>query len=256
MAALPPKESVAAAGLEITAKSSENQGALPEGGAESGAWSGDSAPIDPDLAAVVATWPGLPKATRQQVAATCPCEIQSLAGQESTKAAKQFANRLVRDRWCCQAKSGLTLRPMGRNPVCYNYRATLISYRSCLKPIDTFRFHLRFWWNRLIGTNPALPLSRPSVGTTAKRHQHFDGLNESGKPIALSGLGANRAFLFAEVGVTHTSSFQLSVVISPPPRPLPPPPRFHHPVPTSTSFGHRKQEALAPLAACRRVLRC
>ena len=30
-------------------------------------------------------------------------------------------------------------RPMGRNPVCYNYRATLISYRSCLKPVDTFR---------------------------------------------------------------------------------------------------------------------
>ena len=28
---------------------------------------------------------------------------------------------------------------MGRNPVCYNYRATLISYRSCLKPVDTFR---------------------------------------------------------------------------------------------------------------------
>jgi hypothetical protein len=42
-------------------------------------------------------------------------------------------------RWRCQAKSGLTLRPMGRNPVCYNYRATLISCRSCLKPIDTFR---------------------------------------------------------------------------------------------------------------------
>jgi hypothetical protein len=29
---------------------------------------------------------------------------------------------------------------MGRNPVCYNYRATLISFRSCLKPLDTFRF--------------------------------------------------------------------------------------------------------------------
>ena len=38
----------------------------------------------------------------------------------------------------CRGKSGLTLRPMGRNPVCYNYNATLISYRSCLKPIDTF----------------------------------------------------------------------------------------------------------------------
>ena len=29
---------------------------------------------------------------------------------------------------------------MGRNPVCYNYRATLISDRSCLKPVDTLRF--------------------------------------------------------------------------------------------------------------------
>src|SRR5208337_3590488 len=44
-----------------------------------------------------------------------------------------------RDRWHCQAKSGSTLRPMGRNHACYNYRATLISYRSCLKPLDTLR---------------------------------------------------------------------------------------------------------------------
>ena len=29
---------------------------------------------------------------------------------------------------------------MGRNPLCYNYRATLISYPSCLKPVDTFRY--------------------------------------------------------------------------------------------------------------------
>ena len=28
---------------------------------------------------------------------------------------------------------------MGWNPVCYNYRATLISKSSCLKPVDTFR---------------------------------------------------------------------------------------------------------------------
>jgi hypothetical protein len=46
------------------------------------------------------------------------------------------ANR--RDRWRCQAKSGAILRPTGRSPACYSYRATLISYRSCLKPIDTF----------------------------------------------------------------------------------------------------------------------
>jgi hypothetical protein len=45
-----------------------------------------------------------------------------------------------RDRWRCPAKFGLTLRPMGPNPVCYNYRTTLISYCSCLNPIDTFRY--------------------------------------------------------------------------------------------------------------------
>ena len=28
----------------------------------------------------------------------------------------------------------------GPEPVCYNYRATLISYRKCLKPIDMFRW--------------------------------------------------------------------------------------------------------------------
>src|SRR3989339_424782 len=44
-----------------------------------------------------------------------------------------------RDRWRCRVKSGSTLRPMGRNPACYNYRATLISSRSCLKPVDTLR---------------------------------------------------------------------------------------------------------------------
>src|SRR5208337_3789516 len=43
------------------------------------------------------------------------------------------------DHWRCHVKSGSTLRPMGRNHVCYNYRATLISYRSCLKALDTFR---------------------------------------------------------------------------------------------------------------------
>ena len=36
-------------------------------------------------------------------------------------------------------KSGSTPRPTGRKPEHYNSRATLISYRSCLKPVDTFR---------------------------------------------------------------------------------------------------------------------
>ncbi len=32
----------------------------------------------------------------------------------------------------------------GSEPVCCNYGATLISYRSCLKPVDTFRFVARW----------------------------------------------------------------------------------------------------------------
>ena len=44
---------------------------------------------------------------------------------------------------------------MGRNPVCYNYRATLISYRSCLKPIDTFRGVYLDRFNNLLGENAA-----------------------------------------------------------------------------------------------------
>ena len=41
--------------------------------------------------------------------------------------------------WHCLPKSGLTPRLTSRTPACYNYRAALISYRSCLKPVDTFR---------------------------------------------------------------------------------------------------------------------
>jgi len=37
-------------------------------------------------------------------------------------------------------KCGSILRPIGRSPVCYNYRTTLISFRSCLKPVDRFRW--------------------------------------------------------------------------------------------------------------------
>jgi len=49
------------------------------------------------------------------------------------------------DRCRCHAKSGSTLRPMGPNPVYFDYHTTLISHRSCLKPVDTFRgVHLDF----------------------------------------------------------------------------------------------------------------
>ena len=52
--------------------SSENTGVARQGGpAKSGALSGDSAPIDPELAAVVAAWPTLPEAVRRQVVALC-----------------------------------------------------------------------------------------------------------------------------------------------------------------------------------------
>ena len=56
-------------GTEHTANSSGNQGIAVQGGAKSGALSGDSAPIDPDLLAVVAAWPTLPQAVRRQVVA-------------------------------------------------------------------------------------------------------------------------------------------------------------------------------------------
>ena len=62
-----PESLAEGTGLEHTAYSSENPGVAPQGGAKSGALSGDSAPIDPDLAAVVAAWPTLPKATRRRV---------------------------------------------------------------------------------------------------------------------------------------------------------------------------------------------
>jgi hypothetical protein len=54
-------------GHEHPAKSSGNQGVTLQGGAKSGALSGDSASIDPDLAEVIRAWPTLPEATRRQV---------------------------------------------------------------------------------------------------------------------------------------------------------------------------------------------
>jgi hypothetical protein len=61
--------SVAEAGLERTANSSGNTGYSEKGGAESGASSGNSAPIDPDLMAIVNAWPDLPKTARQAILA-------------------------------------------------------------------------------------------------------------------------------------------------------------------------------------------
>ena len=63
------KVSVTPTGFEHTANSSGNQGVMPQGGAESGALSGNSAPIDPDLAHIINRWPGLPAAIRAGITA-------------------------------------------------------------------------------------------------------------------------------------------------------------------------------------------
>jgi len=56
-------------GVEQIADSSENQRVALQGGAESGALSGDSALSDPDLDIIVKVWPTLPEAVRRQVVA-------------------------------------------------------------------------------------------------------------------------------------------------------------------------------------------
>jgi hypothetical protein len=50
------------------------------------------------------------------------------------------------------------------------------------------------------------------VWATAESDQHFEFLHELGKAISFPRPGADRAFLFAEVGITHKS---LSVLIVP-----------------------------------------
>jgi hypothetical protein len=64
-----PEFQVAGTGTEHPSDSSGNQGVALQGGAKSGALSGDSAISDPDLLAVVAAWPTLPEAVRQRVVA-------------------------------------------------------------------------------------------------------------------------------------------------------------------------------------------
>jgi hypothetical protein len=84
------------------------------------------------------------------------------------------------------------------------------------------RPQLRLLWNRLVRPDSVLLLPRSPVGTTAKRRQHFDSLKKSGKTIALSGSGADRAFLFTIVRVGHISP----LIISGSGRDLPPNWRF------------------------------
>jgi hypothetical protein len=56
-------------GTELPAFSSGNTGVAVQGGAKSGALSGDSALNDPDLLAVVNAWPTLPETTRRGILA-------------------------------------------------------------------------------------------------------------------------------------------------------------------------------------------
>lgn len=66
--------------------------------------------------------------------------------------------------------------------------------------------HVGLWWQWLVGPNSVLSLSCSSVWATAKGHQQFDFLHELGKTIAFPRPGADRAFVFTEVGITHLSS--------------------------------------------------
>jgi hypothetical protein len=66
-------------GFETTTFSAEKPGVADQGGAKSGALSGDSsnggallAPSDSDLMAVIDAWPGLPEAVRQSILAMLP----------------------------------------------------------------------------------------------------------------------------------------------------------------------------------------
>ena len=86
-------------GREQPANSSGNRGVAPQGGAESGALSGDSssggalpAPTDPDLLAVVAAWPTLPEVVRRKIVAAAT--RASLAGAATTKRIAETSKRL------------------------------------------------------------------------------------------------------------------------------------------------------------------
>jgi hypothetical protein len=59
--------------------------------------------------------------------------------------------------------------------------------------------------NRLIWPDAILPLSRSAVRAATKSYEHFDGLDEPRETIAVSCPGADGAFLFAEVRITHNT---------------------------------------------------
>jgi hypothetical protein len=53
------------------------------------------------------------------------------------------------------------------------------------------------------------------VRTAAEGHDHFDGLDKLGETMAFPRPGADRAFLFAEVRITHDSLPGMEVDLSP-----------------------------------------
>ena len=57
------------AGIELSLKSSGNKGVLNQSGAECGALGARDGGSDPDLAAVVEAWPGLPAAIKAGILA-------------------------------------------------------------------------------------------------------------------------------------------------------------------------------------------
>ena len=56
-------------GLEQYPETPANQGISETGDAQSDALSANSAPVDPDLAAITAAWPGLPAALKAGIVA-------------------------------------------------------------------------------------------------------------------------------------------------------------------------------------------
>jgi hypothetical protein len=60
---------VEAAGIELPQQYAGNSGVGGESGAESGALGAQNGPVDPDLAAVMEAWPGLPAAIRAGILA-------------------------------------------------------------------------------------------------------------------------------------------------------------------------------------------
>jgi hypothetical protein len=60
---------MAGTGLELSQESTGNSSGADRSGAKCGALGAQNGPLDPDLAAVVEAWPGLPEALRAGILA-------------------------------------------------------------------------------------------------------------------------------------------------------------------------------------------